>query len=67
MNYKVLLIDDQHNGQPLEQIKKMAKMANIELVGEKYHVQGMELLKNDSSYEYQAVILDATGYKKSDS
>ncbi|WP_367755833.1 hypothetical protein [Flavobacterium sp. WC2430] len=66
MSYKVLLIDDQHNGQPLEQIKKMAKMANIELVGEKYHVQGMELLKNDSSYEYQAVILDATGYKKSD-
>jgi hypothetical protein len=66
MSYKVLLIDDQHNGQPLEQIKKMAKMANIELVAERYHVQGMEILKNDSSFEYQAVILDATGYKKSD-
>lgn len=66
MSYKVLLIDDQHNGQPLEQIKKMAKMANIELVGERYHVQGMEILKNDATFEYQAVILDATGYKKSD-
>lgn len=66
MSYKVLLIDDQHDGQPLEQIKKMAKMANIELVGERYHVQGMEILKNDVTFEYQAVILDATGYKKSD-
>lgn len=66
MSYKVLLIDDKHDHPSLEAIKKMAKMANIELVGEKYHVQGMEILKNDSSYEYQAVILDATGYKKSD-
>ncbi len=66
MSYKVLLIDDQHNDDSLQAIKKMAKMANIELVGEKYHVQGMELLKNDTGLEFQAVILDATGFKKSD-
>lgn len=66
MSYKVLLIDDKHDNSSLEAIKKMAKMANIELVGEKYHVQGMEILKNDLSMEFQAVILDATGFKKSD-
>lgn len=66
MSYKVLLVDDQHNESSLAEIKKMAKMANIELIGERFHVQGMEILKNDSSFEYQAVILDATGYKKSD-
>lgn len=47
-------------------LKKMAKMAKIELVGVKYHSEGMEILKNDSSFEYQAVILDAFGFKKSD-
>lgn len=66
MSYKVLLIDDRHNEPSLEAIKKMAKMFNIELVGEKYHVQGMDILKNDTNLEFQAVILDATGYKKSD-
>lgn len=66
MNYKVLLIDDKHDHPSLETIIKMAAMANIELVGEKYHSQGMELLKNDTSLSFQAVILDATGYKKSD-
>ena len=66
MSYKVLLIDDRHDDTSLEAVKKMAKMANIELVGEKYHVQGMEILKNDLGMEYQAVILDATGFKKSD-
>lgn len=66
MSYKVLLIDDRHNDTSLEAIKKMAKMTNIELIGERYHAQGMEILKNDSSLEYQAVILDATGFKKSD-
>jgi len=66
MSYKVLLIDDRHNDASLEAVKKMAKMANIELIGEKYHVQGMEILKNDLGMEYQAVILDATGFKKSD-
>lgn len=66
MSYKVLLIDDKHTDASLEAIKRMAKMANIELVGEKYHVQGMEILKNDLGMEYQAVILDATGFKKSD-
>lgn len=66
MSYKVLLIDDRHNDASLEAIKKMAKMANIELVGVKYHTEGMELLQKDSSFEFQAVILDAFGFKKSD-
>ena len=66
MSYKVLLIDDKHDHPSLEAIKKMAKMANIELVGEKYHFQGMEILKNDLGLVYQAVILDATGFKKSE-
>jgi hypothetical protein len=66
MSYKVLLIDDRHNDASLEAIKKMAKMANIELVGIKYHSEGMELLQKDSSFEFQAVILDAFGFKKSD-
>jgi hypothetical protein len=66
MEYKVLLIDDKHDHPSIETIKKMAAMANIELIGEKYHVQGMELLKKDTSLSFQAVILDATGYKKSE-
>lgn len=67
MSYKVLLIDDRHNDASLEAVKKMAKMANIELVGVKYHTEGMELLQNDSSFEFQAIILDAFGFKKSES
>jgi hypothetical protein len=66
MKYKVLLIDDQHSEPSLDSIKDLAKMVKIELIGVRFHVQGMEILKNDSSFEYQAVILDATGYKKSD-
>lgn len=66
MTYKVLLIDDQYNEQPLNSIKVMASTVNIKLIGERFHVQGMEILKNDSSFDYDAVILDATGYKKSD-
>jgi hypothetical protein len=44
----------------------MAKMVGIDLVGVKYHSEGIDILKNDSSFEYQAVILDAFGFKKSD-
>jgi len=66
MEYKVLLIDDRHNSQSLESIKKMAKMLNINIVGERFHVRGMNILKNDTDFEYQAVILDATGFKESD-
>lgn len=66
MSYKVLLIDDRHNDASLEAIKKMAKMVSIEVIGERFHVQGMDTLTNDSSFEFQAVILDATGFKKSD-
>lgn len=67
MSYKVLLIDDRHNDASLEAVKKMSKMANIELVGVKYHTEGMELLQKDSSFEFQAIILDAFGFKKSES
>lgn len=66
MSYKVLLIDDRHTDASLEAIKKMAKMGNIELVGVKYHTEGIEMLQKDSSFEFQAVILDAFGFKKSD-
>ena len=66
MAYKVLLIDDQHHEAPLEEIKKLAKLFNIDLVGERFHVEGIEKLKNDLSFNYQAVILDATGFIKSD-
>lgn len=66
MSYKVLLIDDRHTDASLEAIKKMAKMGNIELVGVKYHIEGIEMLQKDSSFEFQAVILDAFGFKKSD-
>ena len=66
MSYKVLLIDDRHTDASLEAIKKMAKMGNIELVGVKYHIEGIEMLQKDSSFEFQAVILDAFGFKNSD-
>ncbi|MCP9755190.1 hypothetical protein EGI26_08495 [Lacihabitans sp. CCS-44] len=66
MAYKVLIIDDQHHQAPLEEIKKLAKLFKIDLVGERFHVKGIEKLKNDVAFEYQAVILDATGFKKSD-
>ncbi|MDP1815250.1 MAG: hypothetical protein Q8K92_12450 [Leadbetterella sp.] len=66
MAYKVLLIDDQHHEAPLQEIKKLARLLKIDLVGERFHVDGIEKLKNDVAFEYQAVILDATGFKKSD-
>jgi len=66
MSYKVLLIDDRHSEDSLEAIKKMAKMVGIELVGVKYHSEGIDIIKNDATFEYQAVILDAFGFKKSD-
>lgn len=66
MSYKVLWIDDKYFDPTFESFKLSAKIFGIELIGEKYHLQGMEILKNDSSFEYQAVILDVFGFKKSD-
>jgi hypothetical protein len=64
--YKILLIDDQFDKPSIQKFVDTAKMYNIEIIGVKYHFEGMELIKNDKSFEYQAVILDAFGYKKSE-
>lgn len=63
MRYKVLLIDDQHLDNSLVGFKKLAALEGIDIVSVPYHSEGMELLKKDVFFEFQAVILDATGFK----
>lgn len=63
MKYKVLLIDDQHLDESLSLFKDIASYHDIEIHSVGFHKQGIDLLKQDKLFEYQAVILDATGFK----
>ena len=63
MSYKVLLIDDQYESAPLQDFVLNASLEGIEIDCVGFHKEGIEILKNDKQRVYQAVILDATGYK----
>lgn len=64
MKYKVLLIDDQHLDESIQQFIYLAELDEIEIDSVAYHKEGIDLLKGDILHEYQAVILDATGFKE---
>ena len=64
MSKKVLLIDDQFEDDSIQDFILNAKISGIEIVCEKFHENGIHRLLNDSSFEFSAVILDATGYFK---
>lgn len=63
MKYKILLIDDQFEDESIKDFMLNASLENIEIHAVKFHEEGINLLLNDSDFKYQAVILDATGYK----
>lgn len=63
MNYKVLLIDDQINDRSIQDFMLNAKLSNIDIVPCAYHADGMALLLRDDKYEFDAIILDATGFE----
>lgn len=62
MKYKVLMIDDEYGNEANKDFVDLAKFSNVEIKGVRFHKEGMDLLKNDVLEEYQAVILDVTGY-----
>jgi hypothetical protein len=63
MSYKILLIDDQYQSAALQDFVLNASLEGIEIDCVGFHKEGIEILKNDKHGVYQAVILDATGYK----
>lgn len=60
--YKVLLIDDQYKDESIQTFVLNASYSDIEIHCVGFHKEGIDLLKNDKKHEYQAVILDATGF-----
>jgi hypothetical protein len=64
MRNKVLLIDDQYDDESIQDFILNAKLSGIEIVCEKLHKNGIDRLLNDLTFEFSAVILDATGYFK---
>lgn len=63
LSYKILLIDDQYESAALQDFVLNASYEGIEIDCVGFHNEGIEILKNDRQGVYQAVILDATGYK----
>lgn len=66
MRYKVLFIDDKFGNDFTEAFSLRAKLKDIEIVGEKLHKTGIELLQDDLIGEYDAVLLDVMGYYDGD-
>ena len=63
MKYKALFIDDNIESKEINFFILRAKRLGIEIIGEKFHEDGIKRLEEDKNYEIQAVILDAAGYK----
>lgn len=63
MKYNILLIDDQYEDESIQDFILNASLSNIKINAVGTHDEGMDLILNDVENKYQAVILDATGYK----
>ncbi len=62
LSYKVLLIDDQYQSEAIQQFVLNASYEDIDIECVAFHQDGIAKLEKDSIGQYQAVILDATGY-----
>lgn len=63
MRYNILLIDDQYKDESIQDFMLNANFENIKIQAVGTHDEGMELILNDVENKFQAVILDATGFK----
>jgi len=63
MRYNILLIDDQYKDESIQDFMLNANFENIKIHAVGTHDEGMRLILNDVENKFQAVILDATGFK----
>ena len=66
MSYKVLMIDDEYEKDSIQAFILNAGVSSVEIVPVKFHDDGIKILKEDKYFEFQAVILDATGFENLD-
>jgi len=63
MKYKVLMIDDEFEKDSIQDFILNASISSVEIIPVKFHDDGIKLLKEDKNFEFQAIILDATGFE----
>ena len=63
MKYKVLMIDDEFEKDSIQDFILNASISSVEIIPVKFHDAGIKLLKEDKNFEFQAIILDATGFE----
>lgn len=63
MKYKILMIDDEFEKDSIQDFILNASISSVEIIPVKFHDDGIKILKEDKNFEFQAIILDATGFE----